>query len=256
MRKKPRRRASGPNWGLIAGAMVGAVAIAIGGFLAYKLTRPRPDAAATGTTTTDKAPTGTGKASTDADKSLTAPHPSPFTPTGILPTEPLLPPEPPLPDGWRRVVAKNVNLSAHWPGEPSEHEETESDMGIDGPLRVKNRGYDYSLPGQGGGFELDVMVLPSGAPLNDVAKGVFLRLPRHQIVRLGKGQVTAERVTTLAGAPATEFEFTAAGITGVYRYAFVRAGGKSLFVMAKAAGPKIDPAERQAFLDSIRPAGR
>ena len=124
-----------------------------------------------------------------------------------------------------RVTAGEVNLSAHLPGPLDEPNESQSDMG---GYRVQNRGYSHELPAQGGGYELDVMILPAGATLNAEQEEQFLRLPRHQIVRLGKGQVTAQRETTLAGAPATEFEFTVAGITGVYRYAFVRAGGKSL----------------------------
>jgi hypothetical protein len=74
---------------------------------------------------------------------------------------------------------------------------------------------------------------------------------------LGKGQVTVERSASLAGSPATEFEFTIQGkVSGMYRYGFVRTGGKTLFVMAKAAGPKTVPAGARQFLDSIRPAGR
>jgi hypothetical protein len=42
----------------------------------------------------------------------------------------------------------------------------------------------------------------------------------------------------------------------VCRYAFVRAGGKHFFLIAVAGGPKIIPADRQAFLDSIRPGGQ
>jgi hypothetical protein len=113
------------------------------------------------------------------------------------------------------------------------------------------------VPEKGGSYALDIMILPAGAAPNPDQEAIFLRLPRHQIERLGKGRVTAERSTTLAGASATELEFVGPNnVTGVYRYGFVRAGGRLLFVMAAAGGPRVSPAERQAFLDSIRPAGR
>ena len=96
--------------------------------------------------------------------------------------------------------------------------------------------------------------VPAGkTSLSEEEKGPFLRLPRHQVERLGKGRVTAERSTTLGGAPATEFEFSVANVSGVYRYGFVQAGNRLLFVMAKAAGPMIGRADAQSFLDSIRP---
>jgi hypothetical protein len=162
----------------------------------------------------------------------------------------------PLPDGWIKVVAKEVDLAAHWPGQPDDHSPSHSDMGVGRPLQVENRGYDYQLQNGAGGLELDVMILPPGISPSEEEKAVFMRLPRHQIVRLGKGQVIAERATTLAGSPATEFEFTVGTIRGVYRYGFVRTGGKMLFVMAKAAGENAVPAASRPFLDSIRPAGR
>jgi hypothetical protein len=247
VRKQPRKKAIGPNWALISGIAMGMVGLVLGGFVVYKATRPKP----TETTRPNSSDTAgsPGEPARSPSVNLTGLDPSPSK----RPLEPLLPPEPPLPPGWMRVSAREVNLVAHLPGTLKEPEESESDMG---GYRVENRQYVFELPGEGGGYELDVMILPAGATPNAEQETQFLRLPRHQIVRLAKGQVTAERVTTLAGAPATEFEFAAAGITGVYRYAFVRAGGKSLFVMAKAAGPKVGPAERQAFLDSVRPAGR
>src|SRR5262245_24770446 len=221
---------------------MGVVGIVIGGFVIYKAARPKADR--------------TGADSNDSNKGSPAVPPGLGLPPVSLPAEPLLSPEPPLPDGWIKVVAKEVDLSAHWPGQPDDHSPTNSDMGVDRPIRVENRGYDYQLQNGAGGLELDVMILPPGISPSEEERAVFLRLPRHQIVKLGKGQVTAERSATLAGSPATEFEFSVRTIRGIYRYGFVRAGGKTLFVMAKAAGENALPAASRQFLDSIRPAGR
>jgi hypothetical protein len=250
-RKKRRKSAAGPNWGLIGGLAVGALVLAAGGVVAYRATRPKPEAVAADSG--GKVPSGDPQPAPGKPDDRTT---GPIIPGAGVPKsapEPTLPPEPPLPNGWVRFTAKEVALAGHLPGPLSGPAESTSDMSI----RVENRKYDYELPGQAGGYDLDVMILPVGATPTREQESVFLRLPRHQIERLAKGQVTAERSTTLAGAPATEFEFTVAGnITGVYRYGFVRAGGRLLFVMAKAGGPKVSPADRQAFLDSIRPAGR
>jgi hypothetical protein len=217
------------------------VGVVIGAFVVYKVTRPKEDRAAD---------------SGDSDKNPPAVQPGLGLPPVNLPVEPRLPSEPPLLDGWIKVVAKEVDLSAHWPGQPDDHSPSNSDMGVGRPIRVENRGYDYQLQDGAGGLELDVMILPPGITPSEEEKGVFLRLPRHQIVKLGKGQVTAERPASLAGSTATEFEFTVGTIRGVYRYGFVRTGGKTLFVMAKAAGENAVPAASRQFLDSIRPAGR
>src|SRR5438046_709034 len=83
--------------------------------------------------------------------------------------------------------------------------------GVIGGFHVKSQKYDYDLTAQGGGYSLDYMILPAGAAPRPEQEAVFLRLPRHQVERLGKGQMTAERSTTLAGAPATEIVFTVPG---------------------------------------------
>jgi DNA-directed RNA polymerase subunit RPC12/RpoP len=241
-RKKPQM--SGPNWAVIGGIAAGVMVLVVGGVVAFLASRPKAD---------------TAQNTTDAPaKSNSQSGPAPAILGGIGQQQvqtPTLPPPPPLPMGWMKVTAKEAGLSAYWPGKPDGHGESESDMGGRGVLKVENRDYSYALPDQGGGYGLDIMILPAGkTSLNEEEKGPFLRLPRHQIERLGKGRVTAERSTTLGGAPATEFEFAAANVSGVYRYGFVRAGSRLLFVMAKAAGPKISQADAQTFLDSIRPA--
>jgi hypothetical protein len=242
VKKKPRKQVSGPNWGLIAGIAMGVVGLVIGGFVVYKVTRPKEERAVA--------------ASNDLITGSPTVQPGLGLSPVNLPAEVLLPPALPLPDGWIKVVAKEVDLSAHWPGQPDDHSPSHSDMGVNRPLRVENRGYDYQLQNGAGGLELDVMILPPGLSPSEEERAVFLRLPRHQIVKLGKGQVTVERSASLAGSPATEIEFAVGTITGVYRYGFVRTGGKTLFVMAKAAGPKTVPDGARQFLDSIRPAGR
>ena len=248
-RRKKKRRQAGPNWALIGGIAAGVLVIVVGGIAAYLATRPKADAARNSNETPAPASPQGG--------------PAPVVPGVIgqpqlIPQTPVLPPPPPLPMGWLKLPAKDVNLTAYWPGKPHGPEESESDMGVRGVLRVENRKYTYQLPGEageGGGFELDVMILPAGkTSLTEEEKGPFLRLLRHQIERLGKGRVTAERSTTIGGAPATELEFTVANLTGVCRSGFVRAGGKLLFVMATAGGAKASAADRQTFLDSIRPA--
>jgi hypothetical protein len=240
VRKKPRNKASGPNWGLIAGIAMGVVGLVVGGVVIYMATRPKAERAAA--------------ASNDDAKNPPAVRPGLGLPAVNLAAEPLLPPAPPLPEGWVRFTAEDMSLSMYLPGQPSEHAESGSDIG---GHRVRNLGFSCELPGNGGECVVGALILPAGATMNAEEEGQFLRLPRHQIVKLGKGQVTAERATTLAGAPATELEFTIPGnITGVLRYGFVRAGGKSMFVIARAFGLNLARADARTFLDSIRPAGR
>jgi hypothetical protein len=245
VRKKRRHKvAAGPNWGLIVAAAVGVAAVIISGIVVYKATRPRGEQAVGNPGEPDKSP----------------PAQQPKSGFGLpltnLPIEPALPPEPPVPAGWVRIAAEEVGLSAHWPDKPSGPAESQSDMGVGRALRVENRGYVCELPSGGGGYELDVMILPPGISLSEEEKGVFLRLSRHQIVKLAKGRITAERQTTLAGAPATEYEFVAEDRSAVCRFGFVRSGGKSLFVRAIAGGPRVGAADAQAFFNSIRPAGK
>ena len=133
-----------------------------------------------------------------------------------------------------RVTASEVNLSAHLPGPLDEPNESQSDMG---GYRVQNRGYSHELPAQGGGYELDVMILPAGATLNAEQESSFCACPRHQIVKLGKGRVTAERVDDTGR--------RAGDGVGVHRGGHHAActatrscgpAANRLFVMAKAAG--------------------
>ncbi|HSQ56834.1 MAG TPA: hypothetical protein VLM40_13920 [Gemmata sp.] len=244
-KKKRGKAAAGANWGLIAGLAIGAVALVVGGLVAYKATRPKKELPVANSSSPENPPPRLPFG------------PAPAGPSDPInsnsPKEPDLPPPPPLPQGWVQFAAEDVKLTAHLPGKPKGIDDSESEMG---GYRVKNRMYAYEVPMEGGGYDLDVMILPAGANPNAEQQGEFLRLPEHQIVRLGKGQVTAKRSATLAGAPAAELEFAVEGITGIYRYGFVRAGDRLLFVMAKAAGPKISPEDRLAFLNSIRPAGR
>jgi hypothetical protein len=224
---------------LIAGLAMGVVGLAVGGIVIYKVTRPKSDQAAAAPNEPDKDPPGG--------------RPVPGLPPGNLPAEPKLPPEPALPEGWIRFTAKEVNLSLHLPGQPSGPSEAESEMLR---TRVRDLHYSYEMPARGA-LDLVVMIIPPGTTVQTDEQAVFRRLPRHQIERLGKGRVVAERSATLAGSPATELECVMPDdATVVCRYAFVRAGGHSLFVIATAAGLKLTPAEREAFLNSIRPAGK
>lgn len=242
MRKKPRKTAAGPNWGLIAGLAMGVVGLVVGGIVVYKATRPKADRAAAG--------------STEPDRGSPAVRPAPGLPPVSQPAEPKPPPEPPLPEGWVRFTAREVDLSGHLPGQPSGPAESQSDMGVGRALRVENRSYIHELPGQGGGYELDVMILPTGTSLSEDEKAVFLRLSRHQIVKFGKGRISAERQSTLAGSPATEYEFVAEDHSAACRFGFVRAGDKLLFVRAITGGPRVSAADAQAFFNSIRPLGK
>jgi len=217
-------------------------AVIIGGVVAYKATRPK-------TETADRVEPDRTQPAHEAKSGFGLPLTN-------IPTEPALPAEPPVPAGWVRIAAEEVDLSAHWPAKPSGPAESQSDMGVGRALRVENRGYACELAGEGGGYELDVMILPPGTSLSEDEKAVFLRLSRHQIVKLGKGRITAERQTTLGGAPATEYEFVAEDRSAVCRFGFVRSGGKLLFVRAIAGGPRVSAADAQAFFNSIRPAGK
>jgi hypothetical protein len=105
-------------------------------------------------------------------------------------------------------------------------------------------------------YTLGVMIVPEGISRSEEEKGVFQRVSRHQIVKLAKGRITAERQTTLAGAPATEYEFEAEKRSAILRFGFVRAGGQLLLVRVIAGGPGVSAADAQAFLNSIHPAGK
>ena len=209
-KKKRRQEAAGPKWGLIAAVAVGVVVLVVGGVVAYKATRPKKEPPVAGSSDKERAPT-----SPQPGPSGQQPNNSPGPKES---SESQLPPPPPVPEGWVVHTAEEVKLQAHLPGKPRTPEESVSDMG---GIHVENRLYSYALPMEGGGYELDVMILPVGANPSMEQQRIFLRLPRHQIERLARGQVTAERASTLGGSAATEIEFAVQGITGVYRYGFV-----------------------------------
>jgi hypothetical protein len=225
---------------LIAAAAVGAVVLVVGGIVVYKATRPKPDAAANATGDREKTPT--------VREQILG------IPTGTVPAEPQLLPEPALLDGWNRFTLKEVNLSLHLPGQPSRPSEAESDMLR---TRVKDFQYSYEVPDRGGSYDLLVMIIPPGTTIHADEQAVFRRLPRHTFERRGKGRIVSEKSTTIAGSTATELECELPDkATVTCRYGFVQAGGQSMFVIATAGGPKVAPADREAFLNSIRPAGK
>jgi hypothetical protein len=232
---------------LIGGVMAGVLVLAGTGVGVYLATRPKPAQQAAADNPQDPNP---------ADPSSARPG-LPQLPGVVLPGQgsakprPQLGPAPPLPAGWVRLDTTDGRLSAYFPGKPHGPSEGHSDMSV----RVEDEEYLYDLPGEGGGYQLTLMITPPGTTLRPDQEAVFLRLPRHQIERLARGTVTAERTTTLAGFPATELEFTVPEVgSGVIRYGFVHSGGRLLFVVASASGPKVAPADRRTFLDSIRPA--
>lgn len=247
-KKKGRKKSTGPNWALIGGLIAGVVLLTVGGVVVYRMTRPKPD---------------TAKADTAKADQSGAAQPGPVPPTGngggLLPQVPSGPdrpavePPPTPPVGWKRFTAKDNILSVNLPGEPEGSFEGESDMGV----RVKDWQYSYRLPGGSGEYDLTIMILPPTTPVvPPEAEAIMNRYPRHFFEKLAKAQFVAERAATLAGVSAKELEYRMPdGNTAVCRYAFVRGGGKLYFLIATVGGKAASPADRAAFLDSIRPGG-
>jgi DNA-directed RNA polymerase subunit RPC12/RpoP len=244
--KGHRRPAAGPHWGLIGGIAAGVVAaLAVGGAVVYKATRPKPAAAAAeaaGKPGEPPAPAGGGAFPLNPNLPVPGVRGAELAPAD---------PPPPVPQGWAKYTMPDTNLAVYFPRNPGVPAESSSDMSV----RVENRKWIIDLPGRAGGFNLDVMILPPGAVLTVEQEAVFYRLPRHQLEKLGKARFVAERPATFGAFKATEVEHVApTGDPVVTRYGFVRSGGRQLFVIAASGGRSVPPADRKAFLDSIRPA--
>ena len=247
-KKKRRKQAAGPNWGLIGGLVAGVVALAVVGVVVYKGTRPKPAAQGETAGKSGELPGPTG----GGDTSLKLNLPIPGVKGAEVPPPPSAGPPPPLPQGWAKYTMPDANLNVYFPGKPDdEPEKSFSDMSV----RVENRKWGVELPGGGGGYNLDAMITPAGTTtLNREQEDVFYRYPRHALERQAKARFVAERPASFGGFKATELEYALpTGEPIVVRYGFVRSADRLMFVVAVAGG-KVSPADRAAFLDSVRPA--
>jgi hypothetical protein len=99
------------------------------------------------------------------------------------------------------------------------------------------------------------MMVAPGLTLRRDQEDVFYRYPRHALERQAKARFVAERAATFGVFKATELEYALpTGEPVVVRYGFVHSGGRQMFVVAVAGGKAVAPADRAAFLDSIRAA--
>lgn len=244
-KKKRPKKAAGPNWAVIS--VVGALVVAASGFAVYKTTRPKPaePVETAGKSGEQPAPTGGG----DTPLKLNLPIPG-VKGAEVSPTPPADPP-PPIPQGWAKFTLPEANLTAHYPGTPSEVEKSTSDMSV----RVENRKWSVELPNGAGEYSLDAMITTAGTTLRPDQEDVFYRYPRHALERQAKARFVAERVATFGGFKATELEYALpTGEPIAVRYGFVRSSDRLMFVVAMAGGKGTTHAARAAFFDSIRAA--